>query len=79
MRSPLSPLRALAGAVMFVCALPVAAASADCNRAAKAACAQVGCERVLSAKERGGTCVVTMLVPGGQGQPPRRQTVNVPG
>ena len=79
MRSPFSLLRAIFGALLLACAVPVVAASADCGSAASAACAQAGCSQILSVQESGGTCVVTMLVPGANGQPPRRQTVSVPG
>jgi len=55
------------------------ARAADCGSAAAAACAQVGCTQVLSVRSDGGSCVVTLLVPGRQGQPPRKQTVRVAG
>lgn len=55
------------------------ARAADCGSAAQAACAQVNCTQVLSVRSDGGACVVTLLVPGRQGEPPRKQTVRVGG
>jgi hypothetical protein len=74
-------IAALFVALPLACApaLPVTAAAADCGSAASAACAQAGCERILGVRDLGGTCEVTMLVPSGNGQPPRKQTVRVKG
>ncbi|KQT54241.1 hypothetical protein ASG43_01020 [Aureimonas sp. Leaf454] len=56
-------------------------ADADCSAAAAEAAAETGGEVLsVSSREEGGRtlCVVTVLVPGGEGERPRKRTITVP-
>ena len=56
----------------------LSAAAADCASAAAQAAAQRGAQ-VLKVQAQGGTCIVTLRVPGQNGQPPRVETIQVSG
>jgi hypothetical protein len=56
-------------------------ADADCSAAAAEAAAETGGQVLsVSSREEGGrtVCVVTVLVPGGEGERPRKRTITVP-
>jgi hypothetical protein len=68
-----------APALFLLFALAGAApAMADCYQLADQYAAQYGAE-VLSVKEKGGNCVIKLRIPGQGGQPPRVETISVPG
>jgi hypothetical protein len=54
------------------------ALAANCAAVAEQAAAQNGAE-ILSVKEKGGNCVIKLRIPGQGGQPPRVETISVPG
>jgi hypothetical protein len=54
-------------------------AFADCYQIADQVAAQYGGAEVLSVKEAGGNCVIKLRIPGQGGQPPRVETISVPG
>ena len=60
--------------IALIAAAPVPAQADNCAQQAQRVAAQMGAQ-VLSAKAEGGSCVVTLRVPGKGGQPPRVETM----
>ncbi len=54
------------------------ALAANCSAVAEQAAAQYGAE-IVSVKEKGGTCIIKLRVPGQGGQPPRVIPLELPG
>jgi hypothetical protein len=54
------------------------ARAANCSAVAEQAAAQYGAE-IVSVKEKGGTCIIRLWVPGEAGQPPRVIPLELPG
>jgi len=54
-----------------------ALAAGGCGRAAAQAARSTG-GQVINVRQAGQSCVVTLLVPGGRGNPPRRVVVTLP-
>jgi len=67
---------ALAACLMLMFALP--ARADNCSQIAFDLAAQYGAE-VISVKAEGGMCSIKLRIPGQGGQPPRIETVTVPG
>jgi hypothetical protein len=75
------PMRKTALPALVVLLLLVAgtpALAANCSAVAEQAASQYGAE-ILSVKEKGGNCVIKLRIPGQGGQPPRVETISVPG
>jgi hypothetical protein len=63
---------------VFLFVLAATPALADCYQVADQVAAQYGAE-VISVREGKGTCIIKLRMPGQGGQPPRVETIEVPG
>jgi hypothetical protein len=68
----------LAALIALFLASGMPAQADNCSAVADQYAAQYGAE-VLSVKEQGGNCVIKLRIPGQGGQPPRVETISVPG
>ena len=71
-------MKKTAALALFLAMFAATPAWADCYQVADQAAAQYGAE-VISVREKGGNCIIKLRIPGQGGQPPRVETISVPG